>query len=132
MPDSYQDHVRMEALERFAFGELTERELAPVEEHLLVCEECRQAVAEMDVFAEVMRSPASGASTAYVHFTADGPVSLEIRAGEGGGWLARFYGTALEGQTRVESPLEAHAWLRRSFCQMFPEHLCTDECGPAE
>ncbi len=130
MPDTFQDHPGPEAIERFVFDELAEPELAPVEEHLLVCEMCRQAVAEMDVFAPLLRPAGSGGWAAYAHATADGPVTLEIRALPESKWSARLYGHRLEGQALVGSPREACAYLRRSFAEMFPEHLCSGECGP--
>ena len=122
----------MEVVERYVFGELAEPDLAPAEEHLLVCERCRQAVSEMDVFAPLMRSEGSGGSAAYLHATADGPVTLEIRRLPDSKWSARFYGSLLDGRARVSSAREAYAYLRRSLVEMFPEHLCDKGCGPAE
>ncbi len=131
MPDTFHDHPDMEAMERFAFDELAEPELAPVEEHLLVCELCRQAVSEMDVFAPLLRRAGGSGSAAYKHVTKDGTVTLEIRALPESRWSARFHGSCLEGRALVASPREAYAYLRRSFAEMFPDHLCDEGCGPA-
>lgn len=130
MPDTYHDHLDMGVVESYVLGELAETGLAPAEEHLLVCERCRQAVSEMDVFAALMRPDGSGGSAAYMHATLDGPVTLEIRPLPESKWSARFYGSRLDGRARVGSPREACAYLRRSFVEMFPEHLCTEGCGP--
>lgn len=132
MPDPYQDHLDVEVVERYVFGELAEPALAPVEEHLLVCETCRQAVSEMDTFAPLVRPAGSVGSAAYTHATADGAVTLEIRALPESKWSARFHGSRLEGRALVASPREACAYLRRSFAEMFPEHLCDEGCGPVE
>lgn len=122
----------MDAVERYVLGELAEPELAPLEEHLLICETCRQAVAEMDVFAPLMRPPGPTGRAAFSHSTADGPVTLEIQRLPEGKWTARFSGPGLEGQTPAASPREAFAFLRRSFSEMFPEHLCSPACGPLD
>jgi hypothetical protein len=132
MLDPFKDHLDLEAIERYVFGELAEPELAPAEEHLLVCEMCRQAVSEMDVFGPLMRSTGTSGAAAYTHSTEEGPVTLEIRKLPESKWLARFYGSHLEGRTEVASPREAHACLRRSFAEMFPEHLCNEGCGPVD
>ena len=132
MPDPFQCHLEMEVIERYVFSELAEPELAPTEEHLLVCEVCRQAVSEMDVFGPLLRTTGTRGTAAYVHATADGPITLEMRALPGFKWSARLYGSHLEGQVVMASPREACAYLRRSFAEMFPEHLCTPECGPVD
>jgi anti-sigma factor RsiW len=131
MADSFHDHVGLEALEGFVFGELPEDSLAPVEEHLLVCETCRQTVSELDVFARLFRHAGDGVSAAFVHATTDGPITLEIRALPGSQWSARFSGNRLEGQAVFGSAREAYAHLRRSFAEMYLQHLCTAECGEA-
>ena len=131
MPDSYQDHLDIEATELYVLDELAEPELAPIEEHLLVCERCRQAVSEMDVFAPLLRPAGSSGTAAYTHATAEGAVTLEIRALPESKWSARIYGSRLEGQALVASFREAYLYLRRSFAEMFPEHLCNEGCGPA-
>jgi hypothetical protein len=129
MSDPFLDHPAVEVLERYVAGELSEAEAAPAEEHLLVCERCRQTVAELDVFEWLLTGAAHGVSAAFVHVTADGPITLEIRALQGSNWSARFWGDRLEGQAVFESPREAYVHLRRSFVEMFPEHLCTAACG---
>jgi len=134
MSDCFQGHPDAEAIERFVFGELAEPKLAPVEEHLLVCETCRHAVAEMDAFAALVRPSEAGRArrAAYVHTTADGPVTLEIRRLSESNWSAQFCGPGLEGQALVGSAREACAYLRRSFAEMFPEHLCGAGCRPVD
>jgi hypothetical protein len=132
MPDTYHAHLDIEVVERFVFGELAEPDLAPAEEHLLVCETCRQAVSEMDVFAPLIRPAGGSGSAAYKHATADGLVTLEIQSMPESKWSARIYGSHLDGRALVASPREACAYLRRSFAEMFPEHLCKEGCGPVE
>lgn len=40
----YTAHLSEEIIERYAMGKLDECELAPAEEHLLVCQQCRDDV----------------------------------------------------------------------------------------
>jgi len=49
-------HPPEEVLELYALGRLEEDRLGPVEEHLLVCEECRQAIEQAEEYARVMRA----------------------------------------------------------------------------
>ncbi len=132
MPDTFHDHLEMDVVERYVFDELAEAELAPAEEHLLVCEMCRQAVSEMDVFAPLLRPAGGAGSAAYCHVTADGPVILEIHSMPESTWSAWIHGSGLDGRTRTGSAREACAYLRRSFAEMFPEHLCDEGCGPVD
>ena len=48
-------HVSAEAVELYALGRLSDEEAAVVEEHLLVCEQCRQALALEDATIESIR-----------------------------------------------------------------------------
>jgi anti-sigma factor RsiW len=49
------DHSSDDLLERYAMGRLLESELAPVEEHLLICEDCRNRLAEIDADIAAIR-----------------------------------------------------------------------------
>ena len=59
-------HISGNDLELYAMERLPESDTAPVEEHLLVCEECRERLAGWDAYiravrkaTEVRRSPSS-------------------------------------------------------------------------
>lgn len=52
--DSAADHPALPTLEGYALERLMEAEVAEVEEHLLLCESCRQIVSELDVFAPLL------------------------------------------------------------------------------
>jgi hypothetical protein len=69
-------HASEETLEQYATRRLSEEQLAPFEEHLLVCEACMDACAETDRYVEAMRSAAK-----------------QIRRNEKprGGWLRRIF-----------------------------------------
>ena len=133
MRDPFQEHVTHVDLESYGFQQLPESEVARVEEHLLVCEVCRQMVSETDTFATLFRERPSGhAAAAFSHVTEDGLISLELRALPGSRWSARVRGDLLEAQAVLASPREAYRHLRRSFAEMYPAHSCNPGCGPAK
>jgi len=47
-------HMDTEELERYSIGRVSEEEAARVEEHLLVCESCRQSLDEIDAYVTAM------------------------------------------------------------------------------
>ena len=55
---NYGDHIDEEILERYALGRLTEDGAAPVEEHLLVCHWCQDALAAADEYIRAVRAAA--------------------------------------------------------------------------
>lgn len=50
VPDSFADHVVDDLLEAYALDTLAVESLAYVEEHLLVCEDCRSRLQAIDEF----------------------------------------------------------------------------------
>lgn len=55
MQSSFQGHASEDALERYSLGSASEAEAEAFEEHLLVCPECQDRLAEMDVFVRATR-----------------------------------------------------------------------------
>lgn len=51
-------HFDEEAAEKYSLGTMSARAKAQIEEHLLICETCRQAVAVADEYAAAMRQAA--------------------------------------------------------------------------
>jgi hypothetical protein len=64
MEPPHAHHVSEEDLERYSMNRLAERELAEVEEHLLVCGECRGRLEESDRYVRAMRAAAAQARAA--------------------------------------------------------------------
>jgi anti-sigma factor RsiW len=56
------NHIAEDTLERYVMARLSEAELVPVEEHLLICQDCRERVAWLDDFVGAVRSAARAAS----------------------------------------------------------------------
>jgi hypothetical protein len=52
-------HIDAESLEQFSMGSLSARAVARVEEHLLVCEQCRQACAASDSYVAAIADAAA-------------------------------------------------------------------------
>ena len=53
-------HISGDDLELYAMERLPESDTAPVEEHLLVCEECQARLAGVDVYVRAMRAAGWG------------------------------------------------------------------------
>ena len=58
-PNGMTSHIDDELLERYSLGRLAEAESAVVEEHLLVCTECQDRLAEADEYSQVIRQALS-------------------------------------------------------------------------
>jgi len=56
MSTSRETHPSDDELELYSLGRMEEGQSRPVEEHLLVCEDCRRRVEEFDEFAAAMRA----------------------------------------------------------------------------
>jgi anti-sigma-K factor RskA len=52
-------HLDEEAAEQYSLSNLSARKVAEIEEHLLICEPCRQAVAASDAYVAAMRKAAA-------------------------------------------------------------------------
>ena len=77
-----------------------------------------------------MPSPKDGLSE--IHFTEDGQIHLWAYPDKDGGWKAVQWGSQLAGARHFKTADQANAYLRESFRQMFPEHVCTPRCGPTD
>lgn len=49
-------HISDDVLELYLMGRLTEMEMAPLEEHLLICEDCRNRLEEAETYLAAMRA----------------------------------------------------------------------------
>lgn len=61
VPDN---HIAEDALEEYVRAKLSEAEIVPVEEHLLICQRCRERVAWLDDFVSAIRAAAGATSLA--------------------------------------------------------------------
>ena len=51
-------HLGEATIEKYSLGRLSARKTAEIEEHLLICESCRQSVAASDRYVAAMRTAA--------------------------------------------------------------------------
>jgi hypothetical protein len=109
-------HPSDEILEKCSLDRLPECDLARLEEHLLVCDQCRARLAAI----EPLR---------YVHYTEDGSVWATITRLKTGKLMARVWGQDLHGGRAFGSFYAAKEYLSAFFAQMYPEHICKDPCG---
>ena len=113
-----ESHLAVENVESYSLGRLDARCSAVLEEHLLVCPRCREALDSIEVYN-------------YLHYTRDGPFYARITYLQGGGFFAHHWGRRLEGGKHFRTRAGAKTYLQRSFGQAYPEHACTSRCGSA-
>lgn len=77
-------HIASGVLELYALRRLTEPVLGRVEEHLLVCKECRKEVTAYDRMIGALRILLVPMS--FVHETEDGPICSHSIPGPEGTW----------------------------------------------
>lgn len=56
MPSLSDRHAQEETLEQYSMGRLSEAEVGPLEEHLLICPVCQDRLGETDAFIQAARS----------------------------------------------------------------------------
>lgn len=54
------DHISEELLDDYALGRLSEPDVAPVEEHLLICAFCQERLQLTDEFIAALREAVAG------------------------------------------------------------------------
>ncbi|MGA2186739.1 MAG: hypothetical protein ABSH47_27310 [Bryobacteraceae bacterium] len=125
-------HIAEETLELLALGRLPERDLSDAEEHLLICEGCRERLEAMDRFTAALRAatmrPAESLLWWQLHATADGPVQIWVERTDKGRYLSRRVGAHIDGGAERTSEADAVYEAMRSFAEMFPEHCCSKAC----
>jgi hypothetical protein len=127
-----QVHSSSDELEAYSLGLSSDGNLEKVEEHLLICERCQNELTLTDQYIRAMKgalaSPQGGRRLRSVHITEDGPVFGAMHDGAEGKYVARHWGRQLDGGRTCDSAEEANAYLMESFRQMFPEHVCSEQC----
>jgi hypothetical protein len=111
-----QEHLSDGALEQYSLDKLAEPSLVPVEEHMLVCDQCRARLEAIE--------PVS-----FVHYTADGRFHSRVTRLATGKLMARHWDKDLNGGRTLQSVSAAKQYLNKSFSQMFPEHTCDRRCS---
>lgn len=118
------EHPEEERLEQYALGKLAGDELGQVEEHLLVCETCRDRLAELDADIRAIREVTGYLSEVPIRLireTGSGPVHLEVTPAVGGGWTARLWGQEVDLTADFKTVQQANEYLLRSLADLFPK-----------
>ncbi|HVX66782.1 MAG TPA: hypothetical protein VHA11_09285 [Bryobacteraceae bacterium] len=66
--DSFRDHIHDDLLEACALGRQSEADLAYAEEHMLVCERCRERFVAMESFVSALRNALDAAERQPLRF----------------------------------------------------------------
>ena len=117
-------HPSFDELEAYSIGLSSDADLLKVEDHLLICKRCQNEFA----LKTPTTVPDAGKWLRSVHLTEDGPIFGAMHSRADGKWVARHWGKQLDGCQICDSLEEANQYLTESFCQMFPEHLCSEQC----
>jgi hypothetical protein len=125
-------HPSAEDLEVYAMGRSLDVDIERIQTHLLICDRCQMELAQSDHYIRAVKCGAAllEATRQFrsVHFTEDGLIFGASHERADGKWVARHWGKQLQGMRVCDSVEEANAYLRESFQQMFPEHVCSERC----
>jgi anti-sigma factor RsiW len=61
------DHISEAELDRYALGQLSQFEIAPLEEHLLICANCQGRLRLTDQFIAALRAATDEGGLSYEH-----------------------------------------------------------------
>jgi hypothetical protein len=119
-------------LEQYTMSTCPEGRAEEIEEHLLLCEECRARLAAIDRCLLTFREAAVETldDLHYRHKLRDGWADITVSR-SGSRWTARIWAPDVEFDRLLETFEEAFACSRNTFLELFPEHGCGPECGPA-
>jgi hypothetical protein len=125
------EHVSDDLLERYALNRTSDSETAYVEEHLIVCEQCRDRFVTVEQYTRAVQGALRSIVTELIasHEVEGRSVNLFVRPA-GDQWIARISGPRLEGGMSFAARAEAEAYCHRAFREMFPEHQCGAGCTP--
>jgi hypothetical protein len=123
-------HIDEGSLELYALGRVSPFEVVAIEEHLLVCRDCKNQLATIREFAIAARQAAQVMATELVetHKTSDGLVHLYVRRTGVAAWVATIRGEIIGGGVTAPTREEAIDLCTRGFREMFPEHQCEGGC----
>jgi hypothetical protein len=119
---SRNSHIGNNDLEAYALGRIyDEAELAPIEEHLLVCDVCQDRLCYDDNIARDIRGVLRLIVWRSTLRKKDGPVELSVYRSAGTEYTARIIGGGVDSGGYFHSVGEAQAWCELTFAMVFPE-----------
>jgi hypothetical protein len=135
MVDIARGHISEDLLERYAMQIATAEDISVIEQHLLVCEVCRDVLVHTEEFISAFRALYDDERRPidFTHHTSSGPIRIRTqRGGKNGTWKALLSGHDIGACEQFNTVQKANAFLKHSFREMFPEHKCTRRCAPTE
>ncbi len=106
----------------------SDAQIAQVEEHLLVCERCQEALLDVTDFVAAMQVGLEQLEGLIAnHRTEDGPILLSVHE-QDDQWVARIRGESIDSGSTVSSRDEGVEYCKTTFAELFPNHVCTPEC----
>jgi uncharacterized protein YbaR (Trm112 family) len=90
-----------------------------LEQHLLICPQCRTGLSAIEPYN-------------FVHHTHDGLFYCRVTKLRTGRLFARYWSRSLEIGQEFRTHGDAEAYPKRTFSQMFPQHVCTPRCGATD
>jgi hypothetical protein len=120
-------HISDDDLELYVMNQLPPASLPTLEEHLLFCHDCQDRVEEVENWISHLRVALRQTTELLAtHILPDGPVRLSVHPLESGGWAPRILGPSLDCGSILQDA--AVDYCRRSFTEMFAEHVCCEGC----
>ncbi len=124
-------HTEDEDLDRYALGSATPDAEAAIEEHLLVCEDCRERLIQTETLISAcrgLRKALESGPRDCIHITPSDAVKLFVTRDAEGQWVAYIAGHLLPG--RYTSWTDANLHVDLAFARFFPNHTCSTDCRP--
>lgn len=121
-------HETFESLESYLLGRTAADPTARIEEHLLICEACRQALLDVEAYVTMLRRGlVETEGVIETHATPGGIVVLRAYP-ETSGWVARVSGLELDVGRSAETQKTAVELAQAAFSELFPGHECGASC----
>jgi hypothetical protein len=117
-------HPSDSTLEAYACSLLGEPDAQVLEEHLLICADCREKLAHEDLLIELIRV---ALAEEHVHHTATGQVRIWITS-KNRMWVGIVEGATVKVSRQAKSPSIAMARACDIFRRAFPDHICDHRC----
>jgi anti-sigma factor ChrR (cupin superfamily) len=119
-------HPTFDELEAYALNTLGPVNDRSIEEHLLVCDVCRNRLQSHDWLVRAIRT--SFPNDDFTHATSDGNVRVWIEQ-SAGGWMAGVTGGKLDLVQPARTAERAVVLVATSFYEAYPGHRCNAGCG---
>jgi hypothetical protein len=122
-------HPLPDELEAYALTRLGPVNDRIIEEHLLVCADCRHRLQSDDWIIHAIRTTFPNHD--FTHVTEDGPIRVWIKP-DGRRWTGGIEGEQLHSRRNAKTAESAIVSVSNAFREMFPGHRCNRDCGASD